>query len=258
MNMVWQQWVGFRTILSKEITRIFRIWPQTIIPPAVTTCLYFIIFGNMVGSRIGLMGGFPYIEFITPGLIMLSIINASYTNAFGSFFSAKIQRSIEEMLVAPLSFWVIIMGFVAGGIVRGILVGAVVTVVSTFFTKLHAHSWFIIISVGLLSATIFSLAGIINGIYAKKFDDVAFMRTFILTPLTYLGGVFYSTRLLHGHWHLLSSMNPIVYIVNSFRFGQLGAPKFQILYAYGVMSLTVVALFIFSLWAFHMAKDIRK
>ena len=258
MNNVRQQWVGFYTILHKEITRIFRIWPQTIIPPIVTNSLFFVIFGNVVGRRIGLMGGFSYMEFITPGLIIMSVINASYTNAFGSFFSTKIQRSIEEMLVAPMSYWVIIMGFVVGGIIRGLLVAIVVTIASTFFTKLHFHSWFIIISVCILSSAIFSLAGIINGIYAKKFDDVAFMRTFVLTPLTYLGGVFYSTRLLKGHWHVLSSMNPIVYIVNTFRFGQLGAPKFQIMYAYGVMILTVVVLFFFSLWAFHMSKDIRK
>ncbi len=150
------------------------------------------------------------------------------------------------------------MGYVVGGIVRGLLVGAVVTLVATFFTKIHYHSWFIIVSVSILSSAIFALAGFINGIYAKKFDDVGFVRTFVLTPLTYLGGVFYSTRLLHGHWHLLSSMNPIVYIVNTFRFGQLGAPKFQILYAYGVMGITAVFLFVYSLWAFSIAKDIRK
>ncbi len=253
-----QQWIGFQTIIVKEIKRIFRIWPQTIIPPAITTALYFIIFGQLIGSRIGQMGGFKYMEFITPGLIMMSIINASYTNAFGSFFSAKLQRSIEEMLVAPMHHWIMILGYVAGGIIRGLLVGVVVTCVSTFFTKLHFHSWFIILSVSVLSSGIFALAGIINAIHAKKFDDVAFVRTFLLTPLTYLGGVFYSTRLLHGIWHQISLLNPIVYIVNTFRFGQLGAPKFQILYAYGVMGLSIIILFLYSLWAFERAKDIQK
>jgi len=251
-----QQWMAFQTIVHREVRRVFRIWLQTIVPPAVTTCLYFVIFGNLVGSRVGLMGGFPYAEFITPGLIMLSVINAAYTNAFGSFFAAKMQRTLEEMLVAPLSLWVIIMGFVAGSVVRALIVGTVVTLVSTFFTPLHFYSGFIIVSVAILAATIFALTGILSAIYAKKYDEAAFVRTFILTPLTYLGGVFYSTRLLHGYWHLFSSMNPIVYIVNSFRYGQLGAPTFQILYAYGVMIFGVVFLFSFSIWAFNRSKNL--
>lgn len=210
------------TIWIKECTRFLRIWIQTLVPPAITMSLYFVIFGNLVGSRIGSMGGFTYMEFIVPGLIMMSIITNSYANVSSSFFSAKFQRNIEEMLVAPVPTWVVIMGFVGGGVTRALIIGVIVTFVSTFFVDVSIHNFFIIVVTLLLTSTLFCTAGLINGIYAKTFDDISIIPTFVLTPLTYLGGVFYSLSMLPEFWQTVSKANPIVYMVNGFRYGFLG------------------------------------
>ena len=189
-------WIAFKSILIKEITRFGRIWVQTLVPPAITMTLYFVIFGNLIGGRIGQMHGVSYMEFIVPGLIMMSVITNSYANVASSFFSAKFQRNIEELLVAPVPNYVIILGFVAGGVARGLCVGGIVTAVSLFFVPLQVHDPLAVCVTLLLTATLFSIGGLINAVFAKSFDDVSIIPTFVLTPLTYLGGVFYSIELL--------------------------------------------------------------
>lgn|SRR5690554_4043489 len=213
---------ALKTIWIKECTRFLRIWVQTLVPPAITMTLYFVIFGNLIGKRIGEMGGVSYMEFIVPGLIMMSVITSSYSNVASSFFSAKFQRNIEEMLVAPVSNLTIILGYVGGGIARATLVAIMVTVVSSFFVPLNVQSYGMIIVTVLLTATLFSLAGLLNAIFAKSFDDISIIPTFVLTPLTYLGGVFYSISLLPEFWQWVSKANPIIYMVNGFRSGFIG------------------------------------
>ncbi len=217
-----ETWIAFQTILIKEIRRFTRIWMQTLLPPAITTGLYFVIFGTLIGSRIGDMQGFSYIQFVVPGLVMMSVLTNAYSNVVSSFFSTKFQHSIEELLIAPVPNWAILAGYVAGGVARGICVGIVVTLLSLFFTKLHVQHWFIMISAVLLTSILFSLAGLINAIFAKNFDDISIVPTFVLTPLTYLGGVFYSIDLLPPFWQVVSQANPILYMVNAFRYGMLG------------------------------------
>jgi ABC-2 type transport system permease protein len=235
--------VALQTIVRRELVRIMRIWTQTLIPPAITMTLYFVIFGKLIGGRIGnIQGEFSYMQYIVPGLVMMSIITNSYGNISSSFFGAKFQRSVEEMLVSPMSNWVILLGYVTGAVTRGIVVGALVLLIALFFTNLHvAHPLVTILSV-LLGATIFSLAGFVNAIYAKKFDDIALVPTFVLTPLTYLGGVFYSVNMLSEPWQAISRINPILYMVNAFRFGVLGISDVQVGVAFGVMLLFVIGL----------------
>lgn len=236
--------VAFGTILRKEISRFMRIWLQTVLPPAITMSLYFIIFGNLIGPRIGQMHGFDYMQYIAPGIIMMSVITNSYSNVVSSLFGAKFQRHIEEILVAPIPNVLIIAGFVAGGIARGIIVGVVVTVVALCFTDLHLKSFGVTVSVVVLTAALFSLAGYINALCAKKFDDISIVPTFVLTPLTYLGGVFYSIDLLPAFWQTASLGNPILYMVNAFRFGMLGVSDIDIRIAFGVIGLFITALFV--------------
>jgi ABC-2 type transport system permease protein len=239
--------IGFETIVRREVMRILRIWAQTILPPAITMTLYFIIFGNLIGRRIGDMDGFGYMEFIAPGLIMMSVINNSYANVVSSFFGAKFGRYIEELLVAPMNEHWILLGYVAGGVLRGLMVGAIVTVVAMFFTDLSLfHPW-VMLSTLLLGAVVFSLGGFINAVYAKKFDDVAIIPTFVLTPLTYLGGVFYSITLLPEFWQRVSQFNPILYMVNGFRYGLLGHSDVDLGLAYAIMLLAAAALYAFSI-----------
>ncbi len=236
-NLVYR--VALKSILIKEINRFTRIWVQTLVPPAITMTLYFVIFGNLIGSRIGEMDGFSYMEFIVPGLIMMSVITNSYSNVASSFYSAKFQRNVEELLVAPVPTYIIIAGFVGGGVARGLAVGFIVTCVSLFFVDLQVHN---ILAVGLtvlLTATLFSLGGLINAVFADSFDDISIIPTFVLTPLTYLGGVFYSISLLPDAWQLVSKVNPIIYMVNAFRYGFLGISDVSV----GV-SFTVILLFI--------------
>jgi ABC-2 type transport system permease protein len=235
--------VALQTIVRREIVRIMRIWTQTLIPPAITMTLYFVIFGKLIGSRIGnIQGEFTYMQYIVPGLVMMSIITNSYGNISSSFFGAKFQRSVEEMLVSPMPNWVILLGYVTGAVARGLVVGLLVLLIALFFTHLQiAHIVVTLLSV-LFGATIFSLAGFVNAIYAKKFDDIALVPTFVLTPLTYLGGVFYSVNMLSEPWQSISRINPILYMVNAFRFGVLGISDVHIGVAFGVMLLFVIGL----------------
>jgi ABC-2 type transport system permease protein len=239
--------VALGTIVRREVARIMRIWTQTLIPPAITMSLYFVIFGKLVGSRIGLMHGFTYMQYIVPGLVMMSIITNSYGNISSSFFGAKFGRFVEEMLVSPMPNWVILLGYVAGAVTRGVVVGALVLGIALFFTDLHVVHPLITIASVILGATVFSLAGFVNAVFAKKFDDIALVPTFILTPLTYLGGVFYSVDLLGQPWRAMSLANPILYMVNAFRFGVLGVSDVQIGVAFAVMFAFVVGLSIVAL-----------
>jgi len=234
--------VALYTIARREVHRILRIWGQTLVPPAITMTLYFLIFGNLIGSRIGSMGGFTYMDFIVPGLVMMSIIQNSYGNISSSFFGAKFGRHVEELLVAPMPPWVILSGYVAGAVLRGLMVGAIVLLIAMFFTQVRIPHPLITLSTVLLGATIFSLAGFVNAVYAKKFDDIAIVPTFILTPLTYLGGVFYSVDLLPEFWANASHANPILYMVNAFRYGLLGVSDVPLGLSYAVMIGFVVVL----------------
>jgi len=235
--------VAAKTIVRKEVLRVLRIWVQTIVPPAITMTLYFIIFGNLIGRRIGSMDGFDYMQYIAPGLIMMSVITNSYGNVVSSFFGAKFGRHVEEMLVAPMSYATIIIGHVAGGVLRGMLVGLLVTIIALFFTRLEVAHPFIMISIVLMSSVVFSLAGFINAVFAKKFDDISIVPTFVLTPLTYLGGVFYSISMLPEFWQNVSKANPILYMVNAFRYGILGTSDIGIGQAYLILVVFIVVLF---------------
>jgi len=250
-------WVGFRTIVRKEITRILRIWGQTIVPPAITMTLYFIIFGELIGRRIGEMGGFTYMQYIVPGLIIMSVITNSYGNMVSSFFGAKFGKHIEELLISPLPNWVILAGYVAGAVVRGTMVGVVVMVVSLLFTPIHVQHPLVMLSVFLLTAVVFALAGMINAIFAQKFDDIAIIPTFVLAPLTYLGGVFYSITLLPEFWQKVSVVNPILYMVNGFRYGMLGVSDVSLVKTYGVIIIAGAILFGWAMILLHRGTGLR-
>lgn len=250
-------WTAFRTIIRRELTRILRIWGQTLVPPAITMTLYFLIFGKLIGSRIGDMGGFSYLDFIVPGLVMMSVIQNAYGNISSSFFGAKFGRHIEELLVAPLPNWVILAGYVGGAVLRGFMVGAIVLVVAMLFTHVRVHDWAVTLSTVFLGAVIFSLAGFVNAVYAKKFDDIAIIPTFVLTPLTYLGGVFYSASLLPGWASAATHANPIFYMVNGFRYGLLGVSDVPLWSAYAVMLGFVLALGWFGLWLLQRGVGLR-
>lgn len=238
-------YIALKTIWIKECTRFLRIWVQTLVPPAITMTLYFVIFGSIVGARIGEMGGRPYMEFIVPGLIMMAVITNSYSNVASSFFSAKFQRNIEEMLVAPVSPTVIIGGYVGGGLARALLVAVIVTVVSFLFVEqVSIHNVLVLIITVVMTSTLFSLGGLINAVYAKSFDDISIVPTFVLTPLTYLGGVFFSIQLLPGVWQTIAQANPILYMVNAFRFGFLGVSDVNIGVALAVLIGFNIVLFI--------------
>ena len=236
--------ISFQTIVTKELNRFLRIWLQTLLPPAITMSLYFLIFGSVIGNRIGEMSGINYMSYIAPGIIMMAIITNTYGNVVSSFFGAKFQKHIEEILVSPTPNIIILAGYVTGGVCRGILVGLIVTAITFFFTPLKIYSLPISISVVVLTAVLFSLLGFINGIFAKKFDDIAIVPTFVLTPLTYLGGVFYSIDLLPPFWKELSLINPVLYMVNAFRFGFLGVSDIDLMQAFAVI-VTFILLMIF-------------
>ena len=235
--------VALQTIVYREVKRFTRIWPQTLLPPAITMVLYFVIFGNLIGRQIGDMGGFTYMEYIVPGLIMMSVITNSYGNVVSSFFGSKFQRSIEELMVSPVSPHTILIGYTLGGVLRGLMVGVIVTLLSLFFTHLQVHHLGVTLLVVVLTATIFSLLGFINAVFAKKFDDISVVPTFVLTPLTYLGGVFYSISMLPEFWQAVSKANPILYMVNAFRYGILGTSDISIGNAYAILLIFIVLLF---------------
>ncbi len=249
---------AIRTLVRKEIIRVLRIWVQTIVPPAITMTLYFIIFGNLIGRRIGSMDGFDYMQYIAPGLIMMSVITNSYGNVVSSFFGAKFGRHIEEMIVSPMSNTSIIVGHVAGGVIRGLLVGLMVTLIALGFTDLSVAHPFVTITMVLLSSIVFALAGFVNAIFAKKFDDISIVPTFVLTPLTYLGGVFYSISLLPEFWQTVSLGNPILYMVNAFRYGILGTSDIDIGYAYAIVIGFVAILFTACLTLLNRGVGIRE
>jgi ABC-2 type transport system permease protein len=253
-----QNLIGFRTILIREFGRIVRIWGQTLVPPAITATLYFIIFGSLIGQRIGRMGGFDYMQYIAPGLIMMSVISNSYGNVVSSFFGAKFGKYLEELLVSPLPNWLIVAGYVGGGVIRGVLVGVVVTIVSLLFTHLTIHNMFVIASAVLLTAIVFSLGGFLNAVFAKNFDQMSFFPTFILTPLTYLGGVFYSITLLPPWAQIPSHANPILYMVNAFRFGFLGVSDVHVGVAYTIMIGFAVGLYALCVYLMEKGVGIRE
>lgn len=239
--------VAFSTILVKEIMRFSRIWVQTVLPSAITTALYFVIFGRLIGDRIGPMEGFDYLDFIVPGLVLMAVITNSYANVVSSFYSSKFSRYIEELLVAPVPNWVILAGFVAGGVARGLVVGVAVTLVAMAFTDLAVHSYFVTFLVCTLTAVLFALGGFINAVYANSFDDISIVPTFVLTPLTYLGGVFYSIELLPDLWQGLSLANPVLYMVNAFRYGLLGVSDIHLGLAFAIILGFIVVLSLYSL-----------
>lgn len=250
--------VALQTIVRREVRRFVRIWPQTLLPPAITMVLYFVIFGNLIGSRVGEMGGFSYMEYIVPGLIMMSVITNSYANVVSSFFSAKFQRSIEELLVSPMSPHVILIGYVTGGVLRGLAVAFIVTLLSLFFTQLQVHHIGITLLVIVLTATLFAMGGFVNAVFARNFDDISIIPNFVLTPLTYLGGVFYSISLLSPLWQTLSLANPILHMVNAFRYGILGVSDIHIGVAISLMLLGCVVLYVVCLKLLVSGRGMRQ
>lgn len=253
-----EQFRAFMTIVRKEIRRYLRIWTQTLLPSAITMSLYFVIFGTLIGSRIGEMGGFTYMEFVVPGLIMMAIVTNSYSNVVSSFFGSKFNHSVEELLVSPTPNYVILMGYVVGGISRGLLVAIVVTIVSLFFTRLQIHSYFVVIAIVLMTSTLFALAGFINAVFANSFDDISIIPTFVLTPLIYLGGVFYSMDLLPDFWAGVSKLNPLVYVVNAFRYGVLGVSDVSLGFSFGMIALFTAVAFAFSMHLLNSGKRLRQ
>ena len=253
----YEQYVAFMTIVRKEIRRYLRIWSQTLLPSAITMSLYYVIFGNLIGSRIGTMGGYSYMEFVVPGLIMMARVTNSYANVVASFFGAKFNNSVEELLVSPIPAYVILLGYVAGGVSRGVLVAIIVTLVSLFFTRLPIHSPLLVVLVVTLTSVLFSLLGFINAVFANTFDDINIVPTFVLTPLTYLGGVVYSLDLLPDFWAAVSQVNPLVYVVSAFRFGMLGVSDVNIAFALSMILFCVVVAYGYCMHLLHTGKRLR-
>jgi ABC-2 type transport system permease protein len=249
--------IALQAISTKEMRRFTRIWVQTVLPPVITTALYFIIFGNLIGPRIGQMNGFDYMEFIIPGLIMMSVITNSYANVVSSFYGSKFQRHIEEMLISPIPNYIILVGYVSGGVARGLMVGIAVTGVSLVFNPLNIHSIAVMLSMIVLTSILFSLAGLINGVFANSFDDISIIPTFVLTPLTYLGGIFYSISMLPDFWQDISLANPILYMVNAFRYGFLGISDINLWISYLISIGFIVVLYLFSLHLLRTGYGIR-
>ncbi len=253
-----EQWIAFLTIVRKEVRRFMRIWMQTLLPPAITMTLYFVIFGTLIGSRIGEMGGFSYIQFVVPGLVMMAVVTNSYANVVSSFYGAKFQRFIEEILVSPMSNSIVLWGYIVGGVARGLLVGLIVTLLSLFFTELHIHNLWIMIAIVALTSVFFSLAGFINAVFANSFDDVSIVPVFVLTPLTYLGGVFYSIDMLSDFWAGMSKLNPMLYIVNAFRYGILGVSDVHVVWAFAMILCFTAAAYVYCMYLLANSKRLRQ
>jgi ABC-2 type transport system permease protein len=249
--------VALTTIVVKEVRRFMRIWVQTVFPAVISTALYFLIFGQLIGERIGEMGGFRYIDFIVPGVIMMTIINNAYSNVVSSFYSAKFQRHVEELLVSPMPNSIILLGFVIGGVARGAVVGVAVTVVSALFIDIDIHHYGLTVLVALLTAALFAIGGFINAIFARTFDDISIIPTFVLTPLIYLGGVFYSLDMLPEFWRGVSLFNPILYMVNAFRFGFIGTADIAIGTAFAIIGLFIVGFYLFALSLLNRGVGVR-
>ena len=252
-----KNYIAFRTIVDKDIKRILRIWIQTLLPSAITMTLYFVIFGQFIGSQVRDINGFSYMEFIIPGIVMMAVITNSFMNVVSSFFFIKFQRSIEEILVSPTPNWVILTGHITGGVFRGLLVGIIVLAISLFFTSLQIHSLIIIIVFILLTSIVFSLGGFLNAVYAKKIDQINIIPVFVLTPLTYLGGVFYSIKVLPEFWQALSLLNPILYMVNGFRFGFLGISDINIWIGFWMLVSFTIVLFYINLYLLKKGVGIK-
>jgi len=249
--------IAFRTISGKEIRRFARIWPQTLLPPAITTSLYFLIFGKLIGDRVGSINGISYMDYIVPGIILMSVISHSYANVVSSFYSTKFQRHIEELLVAPVPNWIILSGYICGGMTRGLLVGGVVTGISLLFTEIHVNNLGITIAVYILTSALFALAGFINAVFADSFDDISIIPNFILTPLSYLGGVFYSISMLPEIWQTIALANPILYMINAFRYGLLGVTDIDIRIAFAITGGFILFLTLLSLFLLHKGVGIK-
>jgi len=257
--MSWsEKYNALKTIIIKEYLRFIRIWIQTVLPPAITTALYFVIFGNLIGSQIGDINGYKYMDYIVPGLILMAVITNSYGNVVSSFYSAKFQKSIEELLVSPTPNYLILVGYVAGGVARGIIVGIVVTLVAMYFSDIRVHSYTLSLLVFTLTATLFSIAGFINAIYANSFDDISIIPTFVLTPLTYLGGIFYSIEMLPDFWQTLSLANPILYMISSFRYGMIGTSDTDITTAILIIIGFTIAFFAYAMHLLNKGIGIRQ
>ncbi|MDA1343282.1 MAG: ABC transporter permease [Methyloglobulus sp.] len=249
--------IALKTIIKKEVYRFLRIWPQTLLPPAITTALYFLIFGKLIGNRIGTISGASYMDYIVPGIILMSVISHSYSNVVSSFYSTKFQRNIEELLVAPVPNLVILTGYVSGGICRGLLVGVVVALISMLFADIVVLHPVITIAVAILTATLFSLAGFINAVLAESFDDISIIPNFVLTPLSYLGGVFYSVDMLPGVWQTLIMGNPIMYMINAFRYGMIEVTDVDVNLALMMICGLIVLLAVFCLLMLHKGTGIK-
>jgi ABC-2 type transport system permease protein len=249
--------IALQTLTRREITRFMRIWTQTILPPAITMSLYFIVFGKFIGSQIRHIEGFTYIQYIVPGLIMMSVMTNAYTNTASSFFMTKFNKSIEEMLVTPMTSFIMLIGFMLGGTIRGILVGILVILIALLFTHIPIQHPFIIIAIAILAAMVFSLGGLINGVFAKRFDDISFVPTFVLTPLTYLGGVFYSIQQLPEPWYSISLFNPVLSMVDTFRYGFLGISDLNIYFGFSLIAFLFVVMFVWSWRLLHKGVGIK-
>ena len=253
----YEQWVALLTLMRKEIRRYTRIWSQTLLPSAITMSLYFLIFGSLIGSRIGEMGGVSYMEFVVPGLIMMAIVTNSYANVVSSFFGSKFNNSIEELLVSPTPNHIVLLGFVSGGVSRGMLVAVIVTIVASLFVELNIHSYAVVIAVVALTSILFSLCGLINAVFANTFDDINIVPTFVLTPLTYLGGVFYSLELLPDFWAAVSQANPLVYVVNAFRFGMLGVSDVSVGFAFTMIGAFTLVAYLYAAYLLRTGRRLR-
>lgn len=253
-----QNFIAYKTIVIKEILRFSRIWLQTIVPPAMTMGLYFVIFGELIGSQLNDINGYSYMDYIVPGLILMAVITSSYANVVSSFYGTKFHHHIEELLISPISNSTILLGFVSGGVARGLVVGLVVTLVSLFFTQLKIDNLPLTLLVALLTSILFSLAGFINAVFAKSFDDISIMPTFVLAPLTYLGGVFYSIEMLPEFWQNISLVNPVLYMVSAFRQGILGVSDTDLISALSIILSFIVLLSLFSLWLLNKGIGIKK
>ncbi len=258
MMAIKHNWIALMTLVRKEVVRFLRIWSQTLLPPAITQTLYFVIFGTFIGSQLRDIDGISYMAFIVPGLVMMSVINAAFSNVVSSFFGSKFQHNIEEMMVAPMSPWAIISGYVAGGVLRGLLVGLIVFVISVLFTAPVIYNFGIVLLFIILTAIVFSLGGLLNGLFATKFDDVSIFPVFVLTPLTYFGGVFYSIEMLPEFWRNLSQLNPVLYMVDGFRYGFYGINDLNIWFSLGMLFVFVVLLGSLNLWLFSRGAGLRK
>ncbi len=249
--------ISLFTLLTREVQRFMRIWTQTLLPPAITMGLYFLIFGKFIGSQIRQIEGYSYIQYIVPGLVMMSIMTNAYSNTSSSFFLTKFNKSIEEMLVSPMPNLIILLGFSLGGMIRGVLIGMIVMLISLLFTSVTLQHLWIVISMAILSAMVFSLGGLINAIYAKRFDDISFIPTFLLTPLTYLGGVFFSIQQLSPGWRKVAAFNPILAMVDTFRYGVLGISDLSITWGFTLVSLMFIVLFVWGWWLLQKGVGVK-